>query len=71
MLYFATNPKSVHVWFVSNHLVQMEILLSLRSAADWFQGTLPLGITKSLDTQISTQNAEIPAYDIYISFLAS
>lgn len=71
MLYFATKPKSVRVWFVSNHLVQMEILLSLRSAADWFQGTPPLGITKSLDTQISTQNAEIPAYDIYISFLAS
>lgn len=45
---FVTKPKSVHVRFVSNNLVQKEILRSLRSAADWVlgKGTPPLRITK-------------------------
>lgn len=45
---FVSKPKSVHVRFVSNNLVQMEILRSLRSAADWVlgKGTPPIRITK-------------------------
>jgi hypothetical protein len=40
-------------WLVSNNLIQMEILLVLRSVGDWFHGTPSLRIVKTAATQIS------------------